>query len=283
MAADDGPVSVLREVIAQTCALIAPRRCPCGEEGAWLCPRCAALLEAEPRRVESSCDALQVLTDARIRSERRDGVVLPAGVDLAPLLPVFALGEYGGDLQRLVLAWKNGGMLHLGARIAPALAPAVTRLAGAAGVAAPGLVPVPSRLGARLRRGEDHTAELVRDLERAGAGHALLLRARPTTGQDGQGARQRRTRRIRLKGGRARAAGRRAEPVVIVDDVVTTGSTLRGMHEALSGAGMEVIGAVVVAAARIPAPVTSSHPEPGTTGRAGPGCGPRAERTENFQ
>ncbi|MDN5601710.1 MAG: ComF family protein, partial [Brachybacterium sp.] len=107
-----------------------------------------------------------------------------------------------------------------------------------------------------LRRGEDHTAELVRAIARTGAGHALLLRSRPTTAQDGQGARQRRTRRIHLDGRRARAAGRRAESVIIVDDVVTTGSTLRGMHDALTDAGMQVIGAVVVAAARLPTPAS---------------------------
>src|SRR5699024_6474800 len=116
---------------------VAPRHCPCGEEGTWLCGRCAALLEAPPRRVESSCDALQVLTAARVRAQHRDGRLLPAGVDHSPLLPVLALGEYGGDLQRLVLAWKNGGMLHLGARIAPALVPAVTRLAAGGGVTDP--------------------------------------------------------------------------------------------------------------------------------------------------
>src|SRR5699024_8165180 len=103
-------LTMLREVIAQTCALVAPRQCPCGREGARLCPACAALLHAEPRRVESCCDALQMLTSARVREERREGEVLPAGVDHTPLLPVLALGEYGGDLQRLVLAWKNGGM-----------------------------------------------------------------------------------------------------------------------------------------------------------------------------
>src|SRR5699024_6919426 len=120
-------------------------------------------------------------------------------------------------LQRLVLAWKNGGMLHLGARIAPALVPAVTRLAAGGGVTDPALVPVPSRRGARLRRGEDHTAELVRAVARAGAGPPLLLRA---------------------------------------------GATLRGMHEALTAAGMEVLGAVVVAAARVPAPTVG----PGSSG-----------------
>lgn len=244
----------LREVAAQTCALVALRQCPCGREGTWLCRRCRALLEAPPQRVEACCDALQELTAARVREHWQDGVLMPAGVDHAPLLPVLALGEYGGDLQRLILAWKNGGMLHLGARIAPALAPAVRGLAEGAGIERPGLVPVPSRRSARLRRGEDHTAELVRELHRLGCGEALLLRATPTTAQEGQGARQRRTRRIRLSGATSAHAGQRAAPVVIVDDVVTTGSTLRGMHQALTAAGMRVLGAVVVASARVPDP-----------------------------
>lgn len=259
MEIDGGWIAPLREVVAQTCALVAPRQCPCGDEGAWLCPDCADLLEVAPSRVESSCDALQVLSAARVREEHDGHVLLPAGVDHTPLLPVLALGEYGGNLQRLVLAWKNGGMLHLGARLGPALAPAVRELADAAGVGAPGLVPVPSRRSARLRRGEDHTSELVRSIVRAGAGRALLLPARPTTSQDGQGARQRRTRRIRLDGRRARAAGRRRQQVIIVDDVVTTGATLRGMHDALTTAGMEVLGAVVVAAARIPSSEGAPH------------------------
>lgn len=244
----------IREIAAQTCSLVAPRHCPCGQEGSWLCRRCAGLLDAPGIRVESCCDALQHLTAARVHEEQHGGVLLPAGVDHTPMLPVLALGEHSGPLQRLVLAWKNGGMLHLGAPLARALGPSVARLADEAGVAEPALVPVPSRLGARLRRGEDHTAELVREIARTGAGRSLLLRSTPTTAQEGQGSRQRRTRQIRLTGRAARRAGREQIAVVIVDDVVTTGSTLRGMHEALTGAGMSVLGAAVVASARLPVP-----------------------------
>jgi predicted amidophosphoribosyltransferase len=147
-------------------------------------------------------------------------------------------------------------MLHLCARLAAALAPAVDRLAQEAGAGEPALVPVPSRRGARLRRGEDHTGELVRSLARGGTGRALLLRASPTTAQEGQGARARRLRRIRLGPGALARARELGAPVVIVDDVVTTGSTLRGMHEALTEAGIEVIGAVVIASARIPREVS---------------------------
>ncbi|WP_226832228.1 ComF family protein [Brachybacterium sp. FME24] len=249
-----GLVPRMREIAAQTCSLVAPRQCPCGHEGAWLCRRCRTLLGAPPIRVESCCDALQQLTAARIREQLEDGVPLPAGVDHTAVLPVLALGEYTGQLQRIVLAWKNGGMLHLSGTLAPALAPAVTELAAAAGVPHPSLVPVPSRVGARLRRGEDHTAELVRALARTGVGTSLLLRAAPTTAQEGQGARQRRTRRIRVSGRAARRAGQEGASVVIIDDIVTTGSTLRGMRGALTAAGMTVLGAVVIASARVPTP-----------------------------
>lgn len=257
-----GLLPLAREIAAQTCSLVAPRRCPCGREGAWLCPQCAQMLTARPVRVETCCDALQELTAARIRPELREGIALPTGVDHTPLLPVLALGEYTGPLQHLVLAWKNGGMLHLGARLAPALAPAVTTLAVAAGVRRPHLVPVPSRRSARLRRGEDHTTELAHALGRTGAARALPLRAVPTTAQEGRGARQRRTRRIRLSGGAVRRAGAENVEVVILDDIVTTGATLRGMHEVLTRAGMQVLGAVVVASARVPTEGTSAIPDP---------------------
>lgn len=247
-----GVLAAIAEVAAQTCSLVAPRQCPCGQDGAWLCPRCASLLRTAPQRVDSCCDALQELSAARVREEHRGGQLLPAGVDHTPLLPVLALGEYGGDLQRLVLAWKNGGMLHLCTPLAVGLAPAVRLLGEAAGAAEPALVPVPSRRGARLRRGEDHTAELVRSLEREGVGRALLLRSAPTTAQEGQGARARRRRRIRLEPAQARRARELGRPVVVVDDVVTTGATLRGMHEALTAEGIEVLGAVVIASARMP-------------------------------
>src|SRR5690606_22643572 len=123
--------SLLGEVLAQTCGLIAPRQCPCGAEGTRLCSECAALLAEPLRRVVDGCDALQLLSPARTPARGVGGVLLPAGVDHAPLLPVLALGEYGGDPQRLVLAWKNGGMLHLVRPLAAALAPAVAMLVGA--------------------------------------------------------------------------------------------------------------------------------------------------------
>ena len=72
---------MLGEVLAQTCGLVAPRQCPCGQEGTRLCRDCAALLAGPPRRVEDGCNALQLLTAARTTAREVDGTLLPAGVD----------------------------------------------------------------------------------------------------------------------------------------------------------------------------------------------------------
>lgn len=252
--------AAIAEVVAETCALIAPRRCPCGRGGAWLCPRCRDLLAAPPVRVDGVCDVLQDLVAARART----GADAPAGADFAPILPVFAIGAYEGPLQRLVIAWKNGGAAHLAQPLGRALAPAVEKLIADAGTNADfrengvqcelrdvALMPVPSSLSARIRRGEDHTLELARELARRTDAHLLPARAVPSSTQSGAGSRLRRTRSMQLVRGNAEQIGTR--DTVIIDDVITTGSTLRAMHDALTDAGHRVLGAVVIASARLPA------------------------------
>ncbi len=55
--------------------------------------------------------------------------------------------------------------------------------------------------------------------------------------------------------------------MIVVDDVVTTGATLRGMHEALDAEGIEVLGAAVIASARVPGVV--APPGPGEADKPG--------------
>jgi predicted amidophosphoribosyltransferase len=234
---------VVREVVRETGGLLVPLECTCGAPGALLCPACARLLTASPCRVDQGCDALQVLTGAQVHATAAE----PAGIEMTPVIPVFALGEYAGGLKQLVLAFKDGGRSLLAPRIARGMAPAVRALVDHE----PLLVPVPSRISARVRRGEDHTVLLASALARSTGGRTVPVHARMGGGQRGRGARERRTRRIDLH---VPSALRDADagPVVLVDDVVTTGATLRGMVEALDAHGVRTVGAVVVAASRIP-------------------------------
>lgn len=249
-------------MLRDLCALVIPVECPCGEEGALLCPSCRSLLQAGAQEVQSVCDALQIVAAARVR-ERVGAPAEPAGVDYRSPFPVLALGEYAGALQRLVVQWKNGGALvHTGA-LAEALAPVVRGIVGGEDPALYRLVPVPSRTMSRIRRGEDHMALLARALSRRTGVEVLALRGSLSGSQAGKGARQRRRRTFRAAGAAAACApghdpARGPTPerprVILLDDVVTTGSTLRALHEG-SPIGAAAVAAVVVASARWPAPV----------------------------
>jgi predicted amidophosphoribosyltransferase len=78
------------------------------------------------------------------------------------------------------------------------------------------------------------------------------VRARMSRGQHGRGSRERHRRAITLRITPARLAALRRDGAILVDDVVTTGSTLRALHDALDGLEVPVHGATVIAATRIP-------------------------------
>lgn len=170
-------------------------------------------------------------------------------------------GEYDGLLRALVLAHKERAVLALARPLGRCLATAARELL-APGGARVLLVPVPSPRRVVRGRGHDpvlrmarHAAARLRQEVGEVAVVPLLTTRLPVADQAGLGTAARRRNRegTLVVRPRARAAlARRGGPVrvVVVDDVLTTGATVREAQRALEDAGVPVHGAAVVAATR---------------------------------
>jgi len=224
-------------LLAALADLVLPSSCAgCDGGGApgtglgWspLCPVCAAVLGGAARRVwPDPC---------------------PAG-----LPPVWAIAAYAGPVRAALLAHKEDGRLALAAP----LGGAVARAASAGAPLGPLLlVPVPSARAAVRRRGHDSTRRLavtaaarLRSQGQVARQLPALRQARGVADQAGLGAAER-TRNVTgalTVSERLRVQAQRHQ-VVLVDDVMTTGATLREAARALRVAGVAVAGAAVVAA-----------------------------------
>jgi predicted amidophosphoribosyltransferase len=179
-------------------------------------------------------------------------------------LPV-AAARYEAAVKALVLAHKEQQVLALATPLAGLLAEAVRELLVHTGPArdppaAPGplvaLVPVASRPSVVRARGHDPLLRVTRRTAAALRGDELptvvrrLLRARRRVrDQAGLSAAER---AANLGGAFAcpRPARCGDPPVVVVDDVLTTGATAREAQRALEEAGHDVLGIATVAATR---------------------------------
>ncbi len=193
-------------------ALIWPTTCPvCGTAERW-------------------CDACQPGAPPLLIAQDRSLVVCVDG--------------YQGPLGAVVRAWKLGGRRDLTELLAGHLARAVQDALGPDGGV---LVPVPGRPGSRRRRGSDLVADLTRAAARqSGWECQSLLRWRRRVGEQvGRDATERR----RNVSGSLRAVRRLSGPVVVVDDVRTTGATLGAAISALEESGAQPVAAAVLVAA----------------------------------
>ncbi|WP_098459905.1 ComF family protein [Propionicimonas paludicola] len=170
---------------------------------------------------------------------------------LAGLPPVYAAGGYAGVLKEVLIAAKERSALGLLPLLAERLAAAVAALLLDDPVQPVQLVNVPTLPARAVERGLDHTRELarlaalrLRRLEVDVWPRSLLVVQRRPQDQSGLSRGQ----RWRNLEGAFRAGGVPTVPVILCDDIVTTGATLAEATRACRAAGAVVLGCVTVAA-----------------------------------
>ena len=216
-------------------ALVLPVRCSgCGAPDRAVCEACAQAFAGEPLR-RSVGDSLLVISAA----------------------------SYDGTVAAIVAAFKDAGRLDaapvLGATLRQTIGHALLTDPSASGAIGPLLlVPVPGSRSAMRRRGFSPVERIAR------AARLPLTRAltakRQVADQRRLGATQRAVNVVGAFVARRDLTSRRC---IIVDDVVTTGSTLVEAQRALSAAGATVVFAVTIAATPISRPNRGSAQNPG--------------------
>jgi predicted amidophosphoribosyltransferase len=221
-------------VLGDLLDLMVPQRCVgCDAPGAALCPACTAELTARP------------------------GPRMPSPVP-GGLPACWSAAAYEGTTRRAIIAYKERGRTALARPLARALAATIAAARPCGQVV---VVPVPSARPALRRRGHDPVGRLaalaVRRL--AGDGRPVALAPvvelrRRVADQAGLSSAERAANlsaAYTVREGRAATAAALWEcswPVVLVDDIVTTGATLAEAAAALRAAGAEVQLAVTLAA-----------------------------------
>ncbi|MFT7710284.1 ComF family protein [Clavibacter tessellarius] len=245
----------VRSALLDALAVVAPVSCAgCGAPDRAVCPACAHALVAPPlvRRLElPACGA-------------------PHGRMPAARIPVGCGADYAPPWPALLSAFKEEGRTDAARAMAPSLVRALAAAvaAAAADVGAPGhargddrtgrpdaspplaVLPVPSPAASVRRRGYAPVEVLlaragIRPLRVGPLRLAPLRFTRRPADQAGLGVA---AREANLRGSlvaRADLSGRR---VVVVDDVLTTGATLREACRAVRAAGGEVVACAVLTA-----------------------------------
>lgn len=220
--------------------LLAPACVLCGIEasGARLCPDCLTLLEHSGLACARCAEPLPAATPLCGKCLKR-----PPAFDAA-----WAGFIYRAPFDHLVQRLKFNDALAVGRALAPIWCAALHERLRAPGVVGPqALIPVPLHRSRLRQRGYNQALELARDL-----GDALdipvlpqaLLRTRPTAPMPGLDLI---TRRRNIRGAFGLGGDALPRHVALIDDVMTSGSTLNEAAKTLKRAGVERVEVWVLA------------------------------------
>lgn len=217
--------------IGDIVSLGAPACCAgCGRPGDALCRECAWALLKAPRR--------------------HDPTPTPPTWP-----PTWVIAPYAGSTRAAITAWKERGRRDVAGHLARALTQAVGAAMARGGqspISAVSVVPIPSSRSSHRHRGEDAWGRVVSmavDMIRREGGSAELDRVLRLSRQPrDQSALNAVERFVNLDGAMDCARPPRRECVVIVDDIVTTGSTLAEATRALRAVGVADVRAAAIAA-----------------------------------
>jgi len=235
--ASDGvsPRSIVRKLLDT----IYPLRCTgCRQRGDWLCAHCLAAVERLPRPFCVRCRA----------SFDHDGADHRCGTGENAAFVVVAGGVYGGPLRPAIHALKYQGRHAVASTLIALVAPHLEGLIQDGDL----LTPIPLHPSRERQRGYNQSLVVARELARLlpfDLVPDVLSRVRRTAVQmELPAARRSANVRAAFSARSALVTGRR---VWLLDDVVTTGATLREAARTLREAGaLDVRGIVLAAAVR---------------------------------
>lgn len=197
--------------------LLFPRHCAgCGAAGETVCAACRRTLARPPQRIFTTVD---------------------------PHLPVWALAPYAGAHREFILGMKERGRRDVPKYLGAVMTSAAQYLAARGEIPEPEelcIVPAPTKVSAARLRGGDPMTAVGRAM---GLVMTPCVRHRPgvreSVGLDAQS-------RMRNLSGNIELLGKPTAPVLLIDDVVTTGSTLAATAAVLFSAKVQVVGALSI-------------------------------------
>lgn len=200
-----------------------------------LCTRCKDLLKHQHAQILQAQD----FADA-----------LPLDMVTGRALPVFASSFYTPEMSKVLLRFKDHQRIKVAGFLRPIVYRTLQHVTEFFGYPYYRLIPIPASGASMRKRGYNPvTTMLPKPVPAHMVYDAATLKTRwhllSRSSHAGTGAQSRRD-RARKKFRVATRHAPPAEPVVLVDDVLTTGATIAAATRTLESAGFDVIAAVVV-------------------------------------